>query len=67
MLAGQRAGGSVTVMHRPARKGKGTLQEDQTRVPNRAVANCLQCGKVFFPTANTAEAKALIGKFKQQD
>ena len=61
VLAGQRAGGSVTVMHRPARKGKGNPQEDHMRIPNRVVANCLQCGKVFFPTADTAEAKALIG------
>ncbi|KAK9810597.1 hypothetical protein WJX73_003330 [Symbiochloris irregularis] len=59
VLAGQRAGGSMTVVHRAARKGKGPAQDDAPKA-DRSVANCLQCGKVFFPMASSGEATALV-------
>ena len=65
VLTGQRPGGSVTVVHRQGRKGKGAgpsqLQDTQLKV-ERAVVNCLKCGKVFNPLVDTPDARFLVGE-----
>ena len=58
---GQRAGGSVTVTHAKARKGKASNKPDAQSQVERTVVNCLRCGKIFHTDLDTSESKFLVG------
>ena len=66
---GQRAAHSLTISHRPARKGRGggaaTTAQSATNQVERAVVNCLMCGKIFHPFAESADSRYLVGKHPQ--
>lgn len=63
VVTGQRQGGSVTVVHRPARKAKSAQQQGPQFEVEKEVVNCLRCGKIFHPFVDSPDAKHLVGEF----
>jgi hypothetical protein len=62
VVARERPAGSMTIIHTQKRKGAQAADAEKGRpAPDRAVANCLCCGKVYLCRETTNDTRLFVG------
>ncbi|KAK9918905.1 hypothetical protein WJX75_007967 [Coccomyxa subellipsoidea] len=61
VVARERPAGSMTIIHTQKRKGAQAADAEESRpAPDRAVANCLCCGKVYLCRETTNDTRLFV-------